>query len=380
LGLLGGGGVRGGRRAAGRRTVWRRSRGGRASRPGRRRGLCCGCRAGDRIARRRPRARLRAAAPAMPRAASRSRPAPSRAPCPSWRRRAASAAAQRAAGGRARREWGRRRRRSQTCSLPPPPATIFSRPRITPAGRRVTMGAALSVVSADGGGVESGGVRSPAFGVLSGRGSPRSLVSAPHAPPGPQCRPSGEGGGRSGGPGVDRAHPTHPTPSHPQATVATPLVAGAGIAAMIAPEIGGWYRTIKKSKLTPPDGAFGPVWTTLYLMLGVRGEGEGVWGCGQGERGAASARPRDRADPPRAPSLPPSRHFAQDGPLRRRLPRRQGPVRRPARGQPRVVAPVFQGGASRPDPRPHPKTPRPLARPPRHPGPRPLSLSRRPTT
>lgn len=31
----------------------------------------------------------------------------------------------------------------------------------------------------------------------------------------------------------------------------------------------GWYNTLKKSKLTPPDSAFGPVWTVLYIMMGI---------------------------------------------------------------------------------------------------------------
>ena len=31
----------------------------------------------------------------------------------------------------------------------------------------------------------------------------------------------------------------------------------------------GWYSTLKKSVLTPPDSAFGPVWTVLYIMMGI---------------------------------------------------------------------------------------------------------------
>ena len=30
-----------------------------------------------------------------------------------------------------------------------------------------------------------------------------------------------------------------------------------------------WYRTLRKSRLTPPDSAFGPVWTALYALEAV---------------------------------------------------------------------------------------------------------------
>lgn len=30
-----------------------------------------------------------------------------------------------------------------------------------------------------------------------------------------------------------------------------------------------WYATLKKPPKTPPNRAFGPVWTTLYILMGV---------------------------------------------------------------------------------------------------------------
>jgi len=30
-----------------------------------------------------------------------------------------------------------------------------------------------------------------------------------------------------------------------------------------------WYRTLDKPQWNPPDAAFGPVWTTLYLLMGI---------------------------------------------------------------------------------------------------------------
>lgn len=35
------------------------------------------------------------------------------------------------------------------------------------------------------------------------------------------------------------------------------------------PAIPGWYASLRKPTLTPPDWVFGPVWTTLFALIGV---------------------------------------------------------------------------------------------------------------
>ena len=53
------------------------------------------------------------------------------------------------------------------------------------------------------------------------------------------------------------------------AVVATPLVVG-GISGLLTSDgIRNWYRTIERPEWNPPDWVFGPVWTTLYAMMGV---------------------------------------------------------------------------------------------------------------
>lgn len=47
-----------------------------------------------------------------------------------------------------------------------------------------------------------------------------------------------------------------------------PLVAGAVGSAATSPNLA-WFETLKKPAFSPPNSLFGPVWTTLYLMMGA---------------------------------------------------------------------------------------------------------------
>jgi tryptophan-rich sensory protein len=63
---------------------------------------------------------------------------------------------------------------------------------------------------------------------------------------------------------------------------------GAGGLGAIAttPEIDGWYRTLAKPAWNPPDGVFGPVWTTLFILMAV-----GAWLVWQRKGFKAAAMP-----------------------------------------------------------------------------------------
>jgi tryptophan-rich sensory protein len=53
------------------------------------------------------------------------------------------------------------------------------------------------------------------------------------------------------------------------ACILVPLVSGAAIGLLTMGDIGGWYATLNKPWFTPPNYVFGPVWTVLYILMGV---------------------------------------------------------------------------------------------------------------
>ena len=51
--------------------------------------------------------------------------------------------------------------------------------------------------------------------------------------------------------------------------IAIPVAAGAISGLFTTTEIPGWYQTINKPTWNPPDWIFGPVWITLYVLMGI---------------------------------------------------------------------------------------------------------------
>jgi len=52
-------------------------------------------------------------------------------------------------------------------------------------------------------------------------------------------------------------------------SIAVPLIAGAFGAIFTSESVSTWYQTIEKPSLNPPNWLFGPVWTMLYVMMGI---------------------------------------------------------------------------------------------------------------
>ncbi len=51
--------------------------------------------------------------------------------------------------------------------------------------------------------------------------------------------------------------------------IAIPLAVGATSGFFTITGIESWYQTINKPSWNPPGSVFGPVWTTLYVLMGV---------------------------------------------------------------------------------------------------------------
>ena len=74
------------------------------------------------------------------------------------------------------------------------------------------------------------------------------------------------------------------------ASVALPLALGAAGGAVTSRAIPTWYAALEKPEWNPPSWVFGPVWTSLYSVMGVA-----AWLVWRREREAATAEERSRA-------------------------------------------------------------------------------------
>ena len=51
--------------------------------------------------------------------------------------------------------------------------------------------------------------------------------------------------------------------------ITLPLALGAIAGFFTASSVRGWYSSLVKPSFSPPDWIFGPVWTTLYILMGI---------------------------------------------------------------------------------------------------------------
>lgn len=52
-------------------------------------------------------------------------------------------------------------------------------------------------------------------------------------------------------------------------SIAIPLMAGVIGSIFTSESVSTWYQTIEKPSFSPPNWLFGPVWTTLYVLMGI---------------------------------------------------------------------------------------------------------------
>jgi translocator protein len=52
-------------------------------------------------------------------------------------------------------------------------------------------------------------------------------------------------------------------------SLALPLAVGATAGIFTVKAIPGWYASLNSPSFNPPNWLFGPVWTTLYILLGI---------------------------------------------------------------------------------------------------------------
>ncbi len=50
--------------------------------------------------------------------------------------------------------------------------------------------------------------------------------------------------------------------------IGLPLAGGMAAGVVTSQAVKGWYKTLNKPSWTPPDYAFGPIWTALYVSMG----------------------------------------------------------------------------------------------------------------